>query len=168
MTKEPFKDDEVIRLDYFYKLFVKRKRLYPTSYFLFPTFTKKQKLPLEKSLFKKIVSTYLDIYFNEFYFQKKPKYFILSGELDKALGARKIINAKKGIFKELNSVCWVWYLRPSIPFNSNIRLIKLKGSNSRVGKLDKQYCINNDIAILKPINKIMGEIIKNNKLFKND
>jgi hypothetical protein len=168
MTKTTYNDNEVIRFKYFYDLFLKRKRLYPSSYFMFVTKTRKKQLPLEKKLFKKIISTYLDIYFNEFYFEEKPKYFMLSGELDKALGARTAINSKKGIFREINSIGWVWYLRPSIPFVSNIRLIKLKGSTSRVGKLEKKYCEKKDIAVLTPINIFMAKIIELKKLFKND
>lgn len=168
MTKEPYKDDEVIRLKYFYNLFVKRKRLYPSSYFLFVTNTRKKSLPLERPLFKKIISTYLDIYFNEFYYEDKTKYFMLSGQLEKAKGSPIIINSKKGIFNESNSIGWVWFLRPSIPFSSNLKLIKLKGSTSRVGKLEKKYCERNDFALLSPINKVMARIVKHKKLFKDD
>lgn len=168
MTKEQYKDDEVLRLDYFHNLFVERKRIYPVSYFLFATYTRKKHIKLHKTLFRKIISTYLNVYFNEFYYSNKPKYFMLSGVLDKVKGSSIIINSKKGIFKESNSIGWIWYLRPSVSFVSNVRLIKLKGSTSRLNKLEKKYILNNDIALLSPINKAIAKIIKQNKLSKND
>jgi len=168
MTKTTYRDKNVLRLKYFYKLFVKRKRLFPSSYFLFPTYTRKKTLPVEWPLFKNIVSTYLDVYFNEFYFDDTPKYFILSGKLQKGRGARNVINSKRGIFKESNSIGWIWFLRPSISFMSNVRLIKLKGKTSRVNKLDKKYCENKDVNVLIPVRELMTKLIEQNKLIKND
>lgn len=168
MIKTMCKDKTVLRLSYFYDLFLKRKRLYPTTYFLYPLHTRKKTVSLDKLLFKKIIQTYLNIYFNEFYSEKKPKYFMLSGELKKVKGSRILISKKKGIFKETKSIGWIWYLRPSLPYISNIRLIKLKGSTSRLNKIEKSYHIDNDVDLLKPYNKAYRELLETNKLFKNE
>lgn len=168
MTKTMYKDNEVLRLKYFYDLFLKRKRLYPTSYFLFPLNTRKKKIPLDKLLHKKIIQTYLDIYFNDFYNKKSPIYFLLSGKLVKVKGSKFILNKKKGIFREAKSIGWIWYLRPSLPYISNIRLIKLKGSTSRLNKLEKRYHVDNDVDLLKPYNKAYRDLLNSNKLFKNE
>jgi len=163
MTKEKSKDDEIITTNDFYNLFLERKKLYPTTWFLFPTFTRKKNLPLDKKLFRKLIKTYLNIYFNEFYANDVPKYFPLSGELKKAKGFP--INFKKSTFIETNSICWIWYLRPSLSFFSNVKLIKLKGSSSRVGKLDKEYQKNKDVSLLKTVSNELKELITNDKIF---
>ena len=165
MSKERSKD-ESLRLNYFYGLFLKRKKLFPTSYFMFPVFTRKKKIPLEKTLYKKIINTYLDIYFNEFYFADVPKYFMLSGMLMKVKGSRFIINKKKGSLHQDRSIGWVWYLRPSLAYISNIRLIKLKGGTGKVNKLDATYKKNKDVEMLSSTNRFREQLMNDNKLYK--
>lgn len=160
-------NDKVVRLKDFYELFLKRKIVFPTSYFHFRIKTRKRTIPLPRLLFKKIISNYLDIYFNDFYFQNKPMYFMLSGDLIKVRGAEIAINKKKGIFSEMKSIGWTWFNRPSLPYISNIKLIKLKGSTSRVGKLEKKYHMNNDYGLLTPMGVVHKQLLTDNKLFKN-
>lgn len=155
-------------LGYFWQIFCQDKKLYPTSYFFFPLKTRKEKIPLTKVFYKKIIQTYLDIYFNEFYSENKPKYFMLSGELIKVRGNSIIGDRKNDTFKEIKSIGWIWYFRPSLPYISNIKIIKLKGSTSRLNKIEKRYHLSNDIGTLRPCRKVYRELLETNKLFRND
>jgi len=156
-------DRTTLGIKYFYELFLKRKRLYPISYFLFPIKTRKKSIPLPDKLFKNIISTYLDIYFKEFYFHDTPKYFPLSGLIKKTKGKRFYANMNRGIVNRGRGITWLWYFRPSIAFFSNIRLLKMNGSTNRVLALDKKYKENKDVELLPNARSEMREVI----LFKN-
>lgn len=162
MTKEKSTNDKKIGLNFFYNLFLKRKRLYPVRYFLNQIDTRKYTIPLPKKKFKSIVSTYLDVYFGELYYENKPKYFLLSGMIVKTKSSTKFFNGEAS-----RTINWIWYLRPSISYFANIKLIKLKGSTSRVWKLDKLFKKNNDIDIMQSTKLKLVELKIKNKLFKN-
>jgi len=167
MTKDKYSDNEIIRIDYFYNLFVSRKRLFFPSMFLFPTNTRNKKIPVDFQLFKRIIQKYFEIYFNELYFNDTPKYFPLSGKIKKAKGSNFFVNSKKKVRRLGRSLTWIWYDRPSISFCSNVKLIKLKGSTSRVGLLDKKYKEQKDIELLPSANSALMELVNNNKMFRN-
>lgn len=168
MSKAKSKNNGIKTTTFFYNLFLKRKRVFPTSYFLFPTRTRKKELTVPKSLWLTIIQTYLKIYFNEFYFNDTPKYFPLSGLLMKVKGAGLFINKKKGTFRESRSLTWIWYDRPNIAYSSNVRLLKMAGGTSRVRKLDNNYRIDNDIELLTPCSVALDELRTTNKFFRND
>lgn len=166
MNKGKSNNKNVLSISYFYDLFAKRKYLFPTSYFLFPINTRKKKIPISHFLYKKIVQKYLDIYFNEFYFDDIPKYFMLSGLLQKAKSISKIMSLQNGNFQQSKGISWIWYQRPSIAYYSNIRLIKLKGSTNKLNKLDAQYKIDNDIDTLVSVKTVLDKIRQQHKFFK--
>jgi len=167
MNKAKSNNKKTIGINYFYELFLKRKRLFPVSYFFFPLKTRKKKIPLEKKLFKKIVKTYLNIYFNEFYYEDTPKYFMLSGMIKKTKGTKSIIRKKNKPATEFNSVCWVWFFRPSITYFSNVRILKLRGTSGKLIKLDSDYKLRKDIHLLEKTNVVIRELKENNKMYKN-
>ncbi len=162
MIKEKSNNNNRIGINYFEDLFLKRKRLYPRNYFSFPIDGRKHKIPLPKGLFRKTIKTYLNIYFGELYYHDTPKYFPLSGLIKKVKGSRFFINSIRGIIHKSRSVTWLWYLRPSISYFANVRLIKLNGSSSRVLKLDNSYKLNRDVELLPFFRSEMKEV----KLFK--
>lgn len=165
MIKERF-NSNVLRLKYFYDLFAKRKRLFPTFYFPFPIKTRKKKLLVKWDLYKRTVETYLDIYFREFYYNDTPKYFPLSGKLVKAKGKKFTLNEKPNIHHDKRGIVWIWYNRPSLAYFSNIRLLKLKGSGRKISKLDENYRINNDVEVLESHHVTLRNMKHANILFK--
>ena len=110
---------------------------------------------------RQIISKYMNVYFNEFYFQDKPKYFPLGGLLEK-------IQGKKTIFKNriVNPILLLWHNRPDILFFTNIKLAKQNGRTNRIYKLDKAYKENNDLDML-PGKSYIDELVINNEMFKN-
>ena len=167
MIKEESKNKTFKReIDYFYELFAETKKLFDVVYFFFPIKTYKKKIPLPRVLHNKIISTYLNVYFNEFYYEKKPKYFMLSGKLMKAKSPPHLVSLENGTFKELNGISWIWFDRPSETFHANVKLVKLKGSTSRVGKLDKKYKEENDLETLVSIKSVLGKMKQQRKFFR--
>jgi hypothetical protein len=149
---------------YFRDLYFKKKTLYPTTYFLFPTFTSKQKIELPKQMHKEIMNSFFDAYFEEFYYYDTPKYFPLSGRLIKGRG--KPVPRPDGIIGI--GVNWTWYERPAIQYFANLMIFKLKGGGRKVGKLDKKYKLNNDIGVLELAKVQIRRLNELNKLFKDD
>jgi hypothetical protein len=133
---------------------------------MFPIKTRKKSIPVEWPLYKKVVSTYLDIYFNEFYYINRPKYFPLSGKLKMAKGKGFFRNNKTQLHHMSRSIVWIWYERPSFAYFANIRILKLKGSTSRVGKLDRNFKTDNDVELLQTHHKVLQELKYNDKFFK--
>lgn len=164
MIKEESKN-KVLKIYDFYLLFLKTKRLFDVVYFFFPINTRKKKIAISRPLHKKIISTYLDIYFNEFYYQKRPKYFMLSGRLMKAKSIKHIVHLENGTFKESNGISWIWFNRPSEAFHSNVKMVKMKGSTSRVGRLDKKYKEDNDLETLETTKSVLDRLLKQRKFF---
>lgn len=163
MTKEKSTNNASIGIKHFESLFLKRKKKYPVSYFHYPLNTRKKNISLPEGLFKKTISTYLNIYFGELYFHDTPKYFFLSGLIKKAKGSKVFVNSKRGINHFGRCITWIWYKRPSISYFSNIRFIKMNGSTNRVLKLDNEYKDSRDVELL-PLAK---DEIQNLKLFKS-
>lgn len=160
MTKAKSNSRNNIRFNYFVELFIKSKRSFPISYFLFNTGSRKKMQTVSKKLFENIITTYLDVYFNEFYYHDKPKYFPLSGEIVKTAGRAIPEN------KFERCLTWIWYLRPTETFFSNVRLGKLKGSYTKLDKLDRNYKIDHDIAVLPVYRTVLNDLRNNNKLYK--
>lgn len=160
MIKEKYNNNYGI--DYFYDLFKKRNAYYPKSYFFFMG-GRTRKVLLEKKLFKKIILSYFDIYFKEFYSHTDEQYFFLSGKLTKARG-KKVYKNPNGI-NQTESILWVWFLRPAYNYVSNLKIIKLKGTNRRVEKLEKQFKETFDVGLLPEINTLLKSLNNNHKLY---
>ena len=110
----------------------------------------------------RIVKTYLDIYFKDFYKSKEPFYFPLSGEIVKVKGANFLRKKSESVVTDV--INWVWYLRPAFNYFSNIKIIKLRG-NSKITSLEKQYKEDNDVALLMDTSKFLEQLNLNNKLY---
>jgi hypothetical protein len=159
MIKQTLHNDKVIGIKYFRELFLKRKRVYPVSFFHFPIDTRKKSIALPPNLFNQTIKTYLGIYFGEFYYNDTPKYFPLSGLLRKIQGSSFFVNNRRGITHQGRSISWIWYLRPKISYFSNIKIKKQNGSTSRVLKLDNNYKANKDLELLPSLNTAMNNYI---------
>ena len=152
----------ILGYQYFRDLYLKKKILYPTTYFLFPTFTSKQKIHLPDRMHNEIMLSFFSAYFEEFYYYGAPKYFPLSGTLVKGRGKPAV--HKSGTLGV--GVNWIWYDRPSLQYFSNIKLMKRKGSGRKVEALDHKYKLNNDIDILERSTSILYRFKNLDKLFK--
>lgn len=147
-------------LKHYWNLYRQRKIGFPKKYL-----SSKNKVYTTRTLTKgehqQIISKYMDIYFNELYFQDKPKYFPLGGLIEK-------IQGKKSIFRNriVHPILLLWHKRPDILFFANIRLAKQNGSTNRIYKLDQEFKKNNDLDMLKGKNYI-DELVINNEMFKN-
>lgn len=155
MTKAKSTNDRVVNTRYFHDLFLARKRKYPLSYFHYYIKTRKRSIPLPDGLWKKIIGKYLDIYFNEFYFEDRPKYFPLSGKLVKAKSSQYFVNTNRQRTSTGRAIGWVWFQRPNIAYWGNVLIKKLNGSTNRVFALDKRYKADRDVELLPSIKKIM-------------
>jgi hypothetical protein len=151
-----------VGIDYFFNIFKRRKIKYPSGYF-FARKTRAKNITLEKESYINIISTYLDVFFLDFYSHNNSQYFPLSGEIIKVKG--------KGFYKNKNNsiqteaINWIWLLRPALNYVTNLKIIKLKGSNSRLNKLEKQYKELFDVGLLPDVNKALKELNTNNKLY---
>ena len=159
MTKAKFSNN--IGIDFFYKLFRLRKITYPKGYFFFRKYsTARGKVKFD--LFKKLILTYQNIYFDEFYTHNNIQYFPLSGKIMKVKG--------KGVYKNQNKITkstpinWIWFSRPAFNYVTNLSIHKLAGGTSRIYKLETAYKENFDVGLLPNCKTVLRELNINNKL----
>ena len=145
-----------VGIDYFYEKFKKGKHFFP-KHFFFGLKTLKKKVPVDEKLHMRIVKTYLDIYFKDFYKSKEPFYFPLSGEIVKVKGANFLRKKSESVVTDV--INWVWYLRPAFNYFSNIKIIKLRG-NSKITSLEKQYKEDNKDKIKQKSKDYSNETIQ--------
>jgi hypothetical protein len=151
--------DEVYGLDYFYE---KYKLKYPPS-----MFGQKGTRPkkIDKSLYKKILMEYLDIYFKEIYFLDPTSYFLYTGSFRKVLYANRVLKNMKKIANA--SIGFFWFQRPSYIFHSTVQFIRLTGSTNRLPEIEKIYKKNFDINLIANFEEvIIAEKINNNLYIK--
>lgn len=151
-----------IGIDYFYDIFKKRKIKFPKGYFFARNYSPSH-IYLRKPLFVSLISTYLDVYFRDFYSHNDVQYFPLSGKLMKVKG--------KGFYKNVNSshttdaINWIWFLRPALNYVTNLKIHKLTGSGSRLDRLEKEYKQYFDAGLLPNVNDALKDLNTNNKLY---
>lgn len=124
---------EIYKIDFFYKKFQKEKRRYHPSCFDTENPTKLTRpKEVEFVLYKKIVSTYLRIYFLDLYFRMRPMYFFLTGMMKTCkLRDYGTEGSKTGLF---------WYLRPNEKFSYKYCVLnKLRGSRNALPKIDRLW-----------------------------
>ena len=115
-------------------------------------------------LFKKIIKTYLEIYFSKLYFSnRKSLYFFLGGRMKvvaippfKSPHHNKITRAVPG---------WLWYLRPSFESWYFVKLRKLTGTTNIMTKFDERYIAEKNVDSLQYSYHAVGEIIENKTNF---
>jgi hypothetical protein len=117
---------------------------------------------IDKSLYKKILMEYLDIYFKEIYFLEGASYFLYTGLLTKVkYRPRVIIN--KGIKKIINaSIGFMWYHRPSELFFLCAKFEKLTGSTNKLPQIEKIYKNNFDVNLIVNFEDAIEEQRANN------
>lgn len=97
----------------------------------------KRKEVMSFLLYKKIIITYLDVYFKDLYFSKLKSYFFLTGSLT-LLISPPAFHKHLGKMKP-ESITLYWAERPNYLFNSMVKFNKLSGSTNRFPKLDKLF-----------------------------
>ena len=160
MTKEKYSNRYGI--NYFWNIFRLRKVQYPKGYFFMKNHSNSN-IFLTKPLFRTLVLSYLDVYFEDFYSHNDSQYFPLSGELIKGKGKGFYKNNKSNTVTD--SIIWTWYLRPAINYVTNLKIIKLKGSSSRLGVLEEKYKRNFDAGLLPKAKEILKDLNSNDKLY---
>jgi hypothetical protein len=147
----------------FFEIQEKRRDKYPTRYFFWLKPSTK-KIKVEKVLYRKIIGSFFENYFRDFYSHRTVQYFPLSGKLYK-VKSNKFYS--KGQLKNITeAIDWIWFLRPAMNYASNIKIIKSKGSNSLVGKLENEFRDLFDVQSLRRIKPLTIQIINNDKLYK--
>jgi hypothetical protein len=117
---------------------------------------------IAKSLYKKILLEYLDIYYKEIYFFTGPSYFLYTGILEKVKYSPRII-INKGVKKMINSsIGFMWYQRPSELFFICCKLVKLTGKTNRLPEIEKTYKNNFDVNLIVNFEDAIGEQKRNN------
>lgn len=150
-----------IGIKHFYNIFKSRKKRYPKRYF-FSSDDSYKKIYTEPIFFKKIIGTYFDIFFEDFYSHNDPQYFPLSGEIIKARG--KGFYKNKTSYTKTESIIWIWFLRPAMNYVTNLKIHKLQGTTSPVYHLENKYKENYDIGLFPTVNSILKELNSTNKL----
>lgn len=150
---------EVYGLKYFYE---KYNTKHVPSMFEKSKKTRPQKIPL--SLYKKILTEYLDIYFKEIYFFSGPSYFLFTGSLEKVRYSQKVLRNYKETFIKKPSIGFMWALRPSELFYFCCKLKKIIGSTNRLPKIEKLFKMTNDVELI--VN--FEDAIKENELRRNN
>lgn len=134
---------EVYNVSFFYNLYIKKAKKYPPIFF--EKTKKKRRKHVPFSLFKKIIKTYLTIYFEDFYKTNGSIYFPLGGFMKKVAYKKWARYMKRGSSnkKELvgsnGSVGFFWYLRPSPRFMFLLKIKKLTGSTNRLPVIERKY-----------------------------
>lgn len=150
-------DLEILNIDYFFKLFLKEKKRYAPSLFSINKPVKKirpRKITLKEYVL--IVSTYLKIYFNELYLNRKTMYFFLGGFMKVVTSYNWTKMQRRGYHKEKTlhivdkPLILFWYMRPSTKMFYMVKLKKLTGKRNAIPKIEKVF-LNNFNKDLLPI-----------------
>jgi len=152
-----------IGINEFYEIQEKRRDKYPSRYFFWLNPSTK-KIKIGRILYRKIIGSYFENYFKDFYSHKAVQYFPLSGKIYKVKSNKFYSKGqKKSITEAIN---WVWFLRPAMNYASNIKLIKTKGSSSLIGRLENEFRSVFDVQSLRGTKPLMIQVINNDKLYK--
>lgn len=113
-------------------------------------YQERKRIPL--SVYKKIISEFLKIYFNELYFLKIPKYFFLGGQMKIVTYApwsniQKVNNKITNVITD-RALGLFWYLRASKRMYHMVKLKKLTGSNGMIYKIEQKFKKINDKDLL--------------------
>ena len=140
------KPEETLNIKYFYNLFIKTKKRYPESYFAIDKkINKKRKRFIALKEYKKIIYSYLKIYFTELYMANIPKYFFLGGKMKIVRYSTWVNKQPKGHSKELkfckadNALGLFWFLRPSKKTLYMVKIKKLTGSTNAIPQIEKRF-----------------------------
>lgn len=134
----------------------KKKRTYNGSFFdsKYGYNPKDKKVKIGIALFKKILLTYLQLYFWQLYMNGSSRYFFLGG-LMKLTAYEKITKVKrnnknntKKVTQTNRSISLYWYLRPSVRMFYMVDIIKLTGSTNRIPMIERVHAKSFDKDLL--------------------
>lgn len=160
---------ETFNASHFYKLYIKEKRGLFYPYDIDLNLKKKSRIKKEiltRKTFRKIIATYLMIYFKDLFFQSRDSYFFLGGKLTLAVVPKRI----RVLTKHMNSNSFndnlnlVWYRRPSKRFKYIIDLKKIMGSGSKIKKYENEARENNMLDLFPNFKELMRKIKQSNQL----
>jgi hypothetical protein len=141
---------EVLNIDYFYNLFIKK------------TPSKKKTVPLK--IFKKIIRAYLRVYFYELFMSKSPMYFPLGGKM-KIVTYPPRFHLKNKMYIE-KSFGLFWYDRIIPKFFFFVRLNKMIGKHNYIPKIQRLFKTNHDKDLLPIFIQELKKGITNKTLFR--
>jgi hypothetical protein len=165
---------EPININYFYALFEKEKKKYPAQHFTKEKLTVKKgrrKTLVSLALYKKIIITYLGVYFKDFYSSPNNLlYFPLGGYLKKVTYANWTFTMKRGylekqVHRSEKAIGLFWFLRPSNKMFHMVTLKKLTGFYSRLTKLERLFSENHDKNLLPIFTTEVKKGTKNKTLY---
>lgn len=117
----------------------------------YKNFNDKKSINNDYSLYRKVVKTFLTVYFREVMFSDKPIYFIFGGKIKKIqvgnFFGKNNVKEKKMVYLNL-AVGFEWFERPCKTMEAQLRLRKLNGSTSSLTKIIKEWTKDNDISTL--------------------
>lgn len=149
------KDFYTLKYNYFFNEFKKRKLKFDKkTHFNYKIKTSKRKIEVEEKLHKEVIMKYFDIYFKELYFVDKPKYFFLSGKVEKGQ-TKKYFHYKMNQIQESVGIGLVWFERPSLSYLTNVMMRKAMSPLHRLKKLEVMYRKYNDPNSLKLTKEIL-------------
>lgn len=139
-------DLEVLNIGHFYKKFLKEKKSYDPSLFAINKKTKaKRKRQVTLKEFRRIISTYLKIYFFELYLNRKTMYFFLGGFMKIVISKSWSRLQKRGFSKVQTlhnsdrAFLLYWYMRPTKKMYYMVKIKKLTGKHNVVPKIEKIF-----------------------------
>lgn len=145
-----------ISVSYFYKLYEKKNIRHRVN-----TYDKESnrngRRIIPAILFRKIIYTYLKLFFFEFYSMNAPSYFPWGGYIKKVASNKAVRDTnrngnKKRIVKN-RTISWFWFLRPNMRMGYMIKLTKMTGSTNIIPKIEAWYRTNFDIDKLPTFNE---------------
>lgn len=145
--------------EYFRTLYLKRKKKFSKSLFYNIEPTRLKTIEVPRDLHKKLVTSYLDIYFSELFFRNRPKYFFLGGTVQKMALTPKSHSIDK--LKRRSGLTLVWYRRPDMGIFFNVKLRKQSGQGKKMTRLEDRFKAEQGLDSLPPFysgyKKIMRE-----------
>lgn len=150
------KDFKLFDIRTFFEIFEKRKLKFKKSNFHYNLNTRKQNITVDKKLYNSIMKTYFSIYMNELYYYNQPKYFFLSGFLEKGK-VKKFFNVQYDKIGDSMGVGIVWFLRPSLSYLTNIKFRKYNSTYSYLRKIELRFKLHFDVNKLKNMKEVLKQ-----------
>lgn len=153
-NKEPRLD---YKIDYFYDKFKKKKFKYES------TRKKRGQETVSFSMYKRIISMYFKIYFNELFFIRKPHYFFFGGEII-TCKVSKFVNKQNILIP--NSITVLWYNRPLDFYIKKFRMYLMNGKRNTIPKIKRKWMQENNVDELPLIKDKLKEFFDNKIIFQ--
>lgn len=127
---------------------------------------KRGKIRMPYSIYKKIISAFLRVYFEELYFSnKKYLYFFLGGDLKLVRQVPRLMTYGGQNRMSGHAISFLWYNRANKDLWRFVKIKRMRGLSNIIPKLDAKYKEKKDIFSLDPVKKAIREKIKSGNLF---